>query len=225
MAESLPTPTTCHVIACATVFEEMQPFLPAGATYEILEFGLHNRPPNLREALQARLDAVQAETVLLGYGLCSLAVVGLRSPTARLVIPRVDDCIALFMGSRATYHEQVRQEPGTYYLTKGWIESADTPFKEYDRLVARYGKETADDVIHMMFQHYTRLCFINTGSGDLAPYHAYGREMAERFKLRFETMDGSPALVQKLAQGPWDDEFVVAPPGEPLAYAAFTQPV
>jgi len=218
-----PAPASCHVIACATVFEEMQPFLPPGVTHEILEYGLHNRPPNLRAALQQRLDAVQAGTVLLGYGLCSLAVVGLVSPTARLVIPRVDDCIALFLGSRTAYREQISREPGTYYLTKGWVDEADTPFKEYDRLVAKYGAETADDVIHMMFQHYTRLCFINTGHGDLAPYHAYGREMAARFKLRFETVDGSPALVQELAQGPWDDEFVVAPPGRALAYTDFTR--
>jgi len=213
-----------HVITCATVFEELQPFLPPDASYEVLDFGLHQRPPNLRDTLQTRLDAAQADTVLLGYGLCSLAVVGLKPGAAQLVIPRVDDCIALFLGSRTRYEEQLSREPGTYYLTKGWIEVADTPFKEYDRLVARYGKETADDVIHMMFQHYTRLCFINTGHGDLTRYHDYGREMAERFKLRFETVDGSPALVQKLAEGPWDDEFVVVPPGETLAYAAFNQP-
>jgi hypothetical protein len=225
MPARAPSFEPVHVIACATVFEELQPFLPAQATYEVLEFGLHQRPPNLRAALQARLDAVQANTVLLGYGLCSLAVAGLRPGAARLVIPRVDDCIALYLGSRARYLEQVRREPGTYYLTKGWVESADTPFKEYDRIAAKHGKETADEVIHMMFQHYTRLCFINTGAGDLARYHAYARQMAERFKLRFETMDGAPDLVRKLAQGPWDDEFVVVPPGGTLEYAAFVQPL
>lgn len=219
----MPSPNLgrCHVIACATVYEEMQPFLPPGATCEVLDFGLHQRPPSLREALQARLDVIQADTVLLGYGLCSLAVVGLKPGAAQLVIPRVDDCIALFLGSRARYLEQASQEPGTYYLTKGWIEVADTPFKDYDRLVERYGAETAADIMHMMFQHYTRLCFINTGHGDLSQYHDYGREMAARFNLRFEALDGSPELVRKLAQGPWDDEFVVVPPGGTLAHAAF----
>jgi hypothetical protein len=45
--------------------------------------------------------------------------------------------------------------------------------------------------------------------------------MAARFNLRFEAVDGSPELVRKLAQGPWDSEFVVVPPGGALAHADF----
>jgi len=55
-------------------------------------------------------------------------------------VPRVDDCIAIFLGSRAAYADQCHQEPGTYYLTKGWIEVGDTPFAEHERLVERYGR-------------------------------------------------------------------------------------
>ncbi|MBN1965672.1 MAG: DUF1638 domain-containing protein, partial [Anaerolineae bacterium] len=116
-------PKRVHIIACATVIEAMLPLLPPDAGYEVLEFGLHLQPANLKTTLQAAIDRASphADTIILGYGLCSLAVVGLTATDCTLVVPRVDDCIAIFLGSGAAYMHQIRQEPGTYYLTKGWI--------------------------------------------------------------------------------------------------------
>jgi hypothetical protein len=51
------------------------------------------------------------------------------------VVSKVDNCIAIFLGSEKAYKAQFRTEPGTYYLTKGWIEAGDSPFDEYDSLV------------------------------------------------------------------------------------------
>src|SRR4030065_1643035 len=128
----------------------MVPFLPAGRSHEVLDFGLHTNPKSLKRALQNAINssAPGIETILLGYGLCSQAVVGLRSGSRTLIIPRVDDCIAIFLGSAAEYHKQYDTVPGTYYFTKGWIESNDTPFSEYDTLVGRYGEQIAHRVIN-----------------------------------------------------------------------------
>jgi hypothetical protein len=213
------------VIACATVIEEMSPFLPENVSSETLDFGLHLRPDHLKKALQERIDEAsqRAEVLLLGYGLCSMAVVGLRSTTAHLVIPRVDDCIAIFLGSCNAYREQTKKEPGTYYLTKGWIEVGDTPFQEYRRLSQKYGEAKAKWMIQLMLKNYTRLGFINTGQYEIDRYREYARQTAEEFNLRFEEIDGSPALVKKMVFGPWDDEFVVIPPGETIQYTDFVQ--
>ncbi len=211
------------VIACATVIEEMLPLLPPEISYEILDFGLHLNPGNLRDTLQNTIDAASAtaDTILLGYGLCSMAVVGLKATDCTLVTPRVDDCIAIFLGSRAAYQEQSSREPGTYYLTKGWIEVSDTPFEEYKRLVERYGQPRAERMIKLMLKHYTRLAYIDTGQHDQARYRDYARRTAEQFGLRFEEIDGSDSLVRKLLLGPWDDDFVVTPPGQTISYADF----
>ena len=98
-------PKRTKVIACATVLEELRPFMPAGMDYELLDFGLHLNPNNLRNRLQEAVDASCRfnDTLLLGYGLCSLAVVGLESRDCTLVVPRVDDCIAIFLGSPQAY--------------------------------------------------------------------------------------------------------------------------
>jgi hypothetical protein len=211
------------VIACATVVEEMLPLLPEHVTYEVFDFGLHLTPEKLRSQLQEAIDAASAEvvTIILGYGLCSMAVVGLKANGATLVVPRVDDCIAIFLGSRTAYKEQSGQEPGTYYLTKGWIEVNDTPFAEYEQLVKKYGPQQAERMIKLVLKNYTRLAFIDTGHYDQERYRKYAHCTAERFGLRYEEIPGSKALIKKMLYGPWDDDFVVARPGETIRYADF----
>jgi len=211
------------VIACATVIEEMLPYLPPNVTAEVLDFGLHRTPEKLREALQESIDknCGDADTILLGYGLCSMGVVGLTAPTCTLVVPRVDDCIAIFLGSNGAYRKQSEKEPGTFYLTKGWIEVCDTPDDEYNRLIERYGQKRADRVMGVMFQHYTRLLYIDTGQADQERYRDSARLNAKRLNLRYEEIPGSVALIRKMIDGPWDDDFVVARPGEKIKFEDF----
>jgi Protein of unknown function (DUF1638) len=204
------------VIACATVIEEMMPHLPPAVKYEVLDFGLHVNPEALRSSLQEAIDRASetADRIILGYGLCSQAVVRLRANDCTLVVPKVDDCIAIFLGSGEAYREQARFAPGTYYLTKGWIEVGDTPFSEYERSIQRYGKERAEHIYKMMMGNYKRLALINTGQYELEKYRDYTRRTAEQFGLRYEEIEGSDTLVKKMLFGPWDDEFVVIEAGE-----------
>lgn len=214
------------VIACATVIEELVSFLPSDLPYQILDFGLHLHPQNLKKVLQEKIDQASQDTdvLLLGYGLCSMAVVGLVSQTATLVIPRTDDCIGIFLGSCNAYQEQVRKEPGTYYLTKGWIEVGDSPFQNHPHLVAKYGEERAMRMMKLMLKNYTRLAFINTGHFNLQQYREFSRQTADKFGLRYEEIVGSPSLVKKMIEGNWDDEFVVVPPGQAVRYEDFVNP-
>jgi hypothetical protein len=215
--------TRTKVIACATVIEEMLPLLPPDADYRVLDFGLHVNPEALKRALQEAVDAwaASAETILLGYGLCSQAVVGLRTNDCTLVVPKVDDCIAIFLGSGEAYKAQFRTEPGTYYLTKGWIEAGDSPFDEYDSLVEQYGEKKAKWLMGKILKNYTRLALINTGQYELERYRDYSRRTAERFGLRYEEIPGSNTLIKKMLHGPRNDEFVVARPGETISYLDF----
>jgi hypothetical protein len=81
--------TRTTVIACTTAIEEMLPLLP-DVDYRVLDFGQHVNPEALKRALQQAVDAwaTSAEAILLGYGLCSQAVVGLRADDCTLVVPR-----------------------------------------------------------------------------------------------------------------------------------------
>ena len=212
MQDLLFDPMKTKIIACATVIEEMQPLLPLSIACEVLDFGLHLIPDNLKKILQQTIDdnCVKYDTLILGYGLCSMAIVGLQTRNCTLVIPRVDDCIAIFLGSKKAYSEQAQKEPGTYYLTKGWIEVSDTPFEEYKRMVEQFGEERADRIMGLILKHYTRLAYIDTGQSDQEQYRDYARKTANKFNLRFEEIPGSDTLIRKLLFGPWDEEILVA---------------
>lgn len=211
------------VMACATVIEEMLPLMPAGMQHQVLDFGLHINPEKLRHRLQEAIDAAsgQFDTILLGYGLCSQAILGIRTNACQLVVPRVHDCIAIFLGSSSSYTQQAHYEPGTYYLTKGWIEVGDTPFSEYERAAQRYGQERARRMIKVLLGNYKRLALINTGQHNLERYQAYARQWAEQFGLRYEEIEGSNSLIKKMLHGPWDEEFVVIQPGETFSFEHF----
>lgn len=211
------------VMACATVIEEMMPLLPAGMRHQILDFGLHVYPDRLRASLQEAIDAVSddVDTILLGYGLCSQAVIGIEARRFTLVVPHVDDCIAIFLGARSAYLDQCKKEPGSYYLTKGWIEVGSTPFTEYDAMVERLGPAKAERVQKLMLKNYHRLALINTGQYGMDHYREYAQQTAERFGLRYEEIEGSNVMVKKMIEGQWDEEFIVVPPGGSIRYEHF----
>ncbi len=216
-------PGKTRVIACATVIEEILPLLSSEISYEVLDFGLHLRPDDLKGTLQQAIERAgqEVDTVILGYGLCSMAVVGLTASDCTLVVPRVDDCIAIFLGSNSAYKQQTGQEPGTYYLTKGWIEVNDTILDEYNRAVDQFRKMQAKRIMDIMFRHYKRLVYINTGTADQRHYQVYARRVADQFSLQYEEVMGSNKLIKKMLFGPWDSDFVIASPGQTIMYADF----
>ena len=90
-----------------------------------MEQGLHNEPNKLRQRVQSALDEIEnetdAETIVLGYGICSRGTQGVRTDRCQLVIPRAHDCITLLLGDRKRYAEYVTRHPGTYWYSPGWI--------------------------------------------------------------------------------------------------------
>lgn len=211
-----------YVITCATLIDEMQPFLPPDTPTRVMEFGLHKHPEQMVVALQGEIDRVPpGPTIILGYGLCGRGIHSLCAPHNRLVIPRVHDCIALFLGSREAHQAQFSQEPGTYYLTKGWIESADSPYTTYQLMIEKYGQEKALRLTKLAIASYTRLALITTTNWDANHYRGYAKMVADMFDLRYEEIPGSPELVRQLVQGPWDERFVVLEPGESVDEMVF----
>lgn len=212
------------IIACAAVLEEMLPLLPRDMSYRILDTGLHFRPTNLQKALQEAIDqsAGDASILILGYGLCSKGAVGLKAPVATtLVIPKIHDCIAIFLGSHESYLRELNKEKGTYFLTRGIIETGDTPLHEHRRAVERFGKKAADRVMNAMLCHYTRLLFVNARRNGIGKYRDHAKRTASQFGLRFEESKGSRSLMLKMIHGPWDEEFIIAKPGETITLDRF----
>src|SRR5208283_67261 len=214
-------PSRTKIIACEVLIKEILDFMPPGMEYEALDVGLHVNPQALKQTLKESIErsADTVETIILGYGLCSRAVEGLSSAGSTIVVPRVDDCIGILLGSREAYRSESLREPGTYYLTRGWVDAGKHLFEEYHHMEKRFGPEKARRLMDTMLKHYTRLAFIRTGRDkDLDRYLDYCHGIAQQFGLRLEEITGSAALVEKMIFGPWDEEFVMVPPGREISY-------
>ena len=174
------------------------------------------------------------DAVLLGYGLCGQATLGLTARDTRLVIPRAHDCITLFLGSRQRYNEQFKGCPGTYWYMLDYVErrsSASTALSlgsavdddmdsVYDEYVQKYGQDNADYLMEVMGawkEHYQRAVLIDMGVGDSSAVEASTRGEAARRGWTFESWIGDMVLVRKLLFGEWDADFLILKPGQQIA--------
>ena len=138
-----------------------------------------------------------------------------------LVVPRVDDCIAMMLGSNEAFAAQSEKACGTYYIAKAYLEECGTIFSEHEKLIEKRGLERAERMMRLLLAHYTRIVLIDTGRYDLGPYRARVAAFAERFDLAVEDVPGTTRILDALVAGGWDDDFVVAPPGHELTLRDF----
>jgi hypothetical protein len=214
------------IIACKTVEDELRALMPANVGIKGLEQGLHRHPDHLRETLQAEIDSIDADVILLAYGLCGNGVVGLKSDRARLVVPRVDDCIAVLLGSYERYRTEFEKEPGTYWFSHGWVEHSQDPYKEYLRVREKYDEETAKWVAGETLKGYHRAVLIETCAADPDGLREYVRRFAEFFDLEYQETSGTDELLRKmLGQEFPPEDFVTVEPGQVITVEMFNPSV
>jgi hypothetical protein len=117
--------------------------------------------------------------------------------------------------------EEHKKEPGTYYLTKGWIEEGKSPLGIYHEYCQRYDKETAEWVIREELKNYTRIALVDMGADLSETHRAHAKENAHFFLLRYEEIIGSLTFFEKMLRGLWDKDFIVLNPGEEVTQELF----
>jgi hypothetical protein len=211
------------IIACRVMEPELS-YLVArekrdvnGTEIIYLEQALHRTPDKLIVTVQQKIrqEMPGAAKIVLGYGLCAKGIVGGAAKDTELIIPRCHDCIALFLGSPDCYLERFRENPGTYYLTPGWVAEKNDPLGIIEENVPRYGRETAHWVMEEELKHYTHIALIDTGVEEMAPLRARAMENASVLKKRYEEIPGTLDYFRELLRGPYRDEkFLRLGPGE-----------
>jgi len=244
-------PKRVHVIACGVLAVDLEAVaqrVGIDVSLEFLPGGLHSTPMKLRQRLQERIDAAsrqrRADMIALGYGVCGLGTEALHARNLPLALPRVNDCIALFLGSDKAYREQFAKYPGTYYISAGWVEEKTRPIgdddanraalspseteAEFERLVAKYGRENAEAIRYFLAswqRNYQRAAFIDTGAGGAKRRYAeIAEDMARQFGWRYEELKGTDELLVKLLkQRTSDDDILIVPPHHVTVYDAVTK--
>lgn len=212
------------VVSCQVLQDMLESLLPAGLARQVtyLDYGLHRVPQKMTWTLQETLDRIEEPSlVVLGYGLCGNGLHGVSAGRHTLLVPRVDDCIALLLGSYKAYMREFEAVPGTYYLCKGWLESGSDPWKEYQEYEARYGPKEALWLVDQQYRNYERLVLVAHSQAELEAYRPRALEVArfcERWGMRYEERLGSDAYVRRLVEvarepGRADRDFVLVSPG------------
>lgn len=198
----------------------------------------HDRPDELRALLQKEIDGVEAgddahtnrlseendfDAILLGYGLCSNAVCGLKAARHRLVIPRAHDCITLFLGSKERYSECFAKYPGCFWYTAGWIDNTDMPCEQSQKKLRKryeddgYDEETIDYLIEELggLKNYHNAAYISMQVFDRPEHRLFTKNAADYFGWDYREINGDMKLMERLLSGSWDDDdFLVLEPGE-----------
>lgn len=200
---------------------------------------LHDRPSHLMQVLQEEIDMIEQgshrysnhtelsdyDAILLGYGLCSEAVVGLHSHKYMLVIPRVHDCVTLLMGDRKKYIEYYRKNAGTFYYWADCLElmglAKDSRYEaRYYWYLNRYhGNEKkakkALEKERMLLDSYQKAAYISWPELSFPEYAKEVQQYASHRGWNYEEIEGSARYLCDLLNGNWDEErFLVIPPGE-----------
>ncbi|MDR2170370.1 MAG: DUF1638 domain-containing protein [Planctomycetaceae bacterium] len=231
------------LIACEIFFREINfvvSFSPHAVDVEFLGKGLHDLGKdgmfnNLSAALE-RVESDKYDAVLLGYGLCNGGVVGLRAKKIPIVIPRVHDCITLFMGDRKKYAEYFAKNEGVYFQTTGWIErggelTQKTPDSittklgvnlSKNELIERYGKKNAEFLRQKLdgLKHYSKITFIEMGIEPDDSFENIAKLDAQKKQIMFEKIKGDLILLKNLVNGNWNKEdFLIIKPNAKIIHS------
>ncbi|MHB8868741.1 MAG: DUF1638 domain-containing protein [Thermoleophilia bacterium] len=173
--------------------------------------------------LRDEAGAPAGRDIILALGYCGNGLQGLISRHHRLVFPRVDDCISLFLNHGCTREEIVR-DAHAFYVTKGWL-CHDNPVQEsLDQWTERFGAEKARELRRTTLAAYERVTLIDTGAFDVVDTRPESHAFAHYLDLAHTETPGSIMLLERLFAGPWNTEIVVVPPGEAITIVHLFEP-
>jgi len=220
------------ILACKVFQHWLEQLLSADQAAHItfFDYGLHAVPKNLRQTIQQAIDTIEPPSlIVLGYGLCGNGLDRINAGKHFLLIPRTDDCIAILLGSYQAYRREMNKEPGTYYLSKGWLEAGTNPLAESRTYEQKYGADTAKFLMDTQYHHYRRLMLVARNASELETYRPQAQEVAAyctRWGMRYEELLGSDDYLQRLVKMAINfdqagDDFLLIPPGGVLTQAQF----
>ena len=195
------------VIACEVMKEEMLAIEPLlGEEFEFVSMDFHLYPEKLGAELQRIIDSsLGYDRIILAFGLCGGAVKGLKANNCALTIPRVHDCISIFLSPDEGCVCDFKKEVGTFYLSCGWMITEKSILSDHKRILEKFGSKKAFRVLNRMYDGYKKVLFICTGYPSQDEVIVQSKEIASLLSCKHEIIQGKISFIKKIIRGPWDD--------------------
>jgi len=142
-----------------------------------LDPALHIYPERLAEELKATLDGLSGSFnyFIIIYGHCHPHISDILGnyPVERI---KASNCVEMILG-KEDYNNELRKEPGTFFLTPGWCKIWRDMFIDWLKLNNKFEK--------VLFKNYKRALFIDVGI-TAEKYLSEAKNFADHFSLQFE---------------------------------------
>lgn len=203
------------VVACQVMEKEILSIADRKFDVTFIQYDYHDSPELLRNRIQEEIkQASDYQCVILGFGLCGGAIDGVQAITCPVIIPRIDDCIPLLLGSKEKYDRERKFESGTYFLNRGWIEYGNDALKDYRKWREKYGERKACWLIKEIYKAYTRIAFIKSDSDDTELCLCYARKLADFLGVRLDVLPGDLGFIRHLLSLKLNNDFIKLEPGQ-----------
>ena len=229
---------------CCDVFARIACDLVAKSPHIIdLEFVpmlSHVEPEALKRSIREIIERSTSGTgrkydaLILGFGLCGNAVIGLTCPVP-MVIPRAHDCCTIHLGSKERFIAEFGDILSARWCSTGYFERGrllSIGFSDLEQLanhkttaeymgyVEQYDEETADylwETLHPKMETSESVYIKVDGFEYSKSLERYQEEM-DKADITLKIVDGDISLLSALVNGDWDDErFLTIPPGMKIA--------
>lgn len=213
------------IIVCEVMKDEISSIEPPpNVDFEFVSMGYHLYPKKLGKQLQEIIDrSIGYSRIILAFGLCGGAAKGLKATNCALTIPRIHDCVSIFLNSDESYIYESQKEMGIFYLTTGWMISERSILSDHERVLAKYGQEKACSVLKRMYDGYKKILFIKTGCPLENEALLESKQIADLLNVEHEIIQRKSPFFEKIIKGPWDDEnFITIDPSEIIAEEDFS---
>lgn len=204
------------ILSCRTLEPEVRLAMKqCGCNFEleVLQENNHDVPSQLRRNIQGKLDAMEGvDRVLMAFTTCGGAMVGLKTGDFELVIPRLDDCLSLLMGSMERRKAALEGGFGMF-VTKSWLEHEKNTAAELERIQRTYAPERANRIIQAMYGNFDSLNVIDTDAYDVDAILPRTEALARQLNLKHRVVQGTTSYLEALLRSPHDPgRFIVIPP-------------
>lgn len=222
------------VISCEVFLEEIKSIggqTPPWTSLDTLEMGLHDTPDLLRRSIQDRILTLEKEfpglkSIVLLYGSCGNGLTDICSTRCQLIMAQAHDCISILLGGCDRHECLLRQFPGAFFYSPGWVQGKRVPGpdrilqlrQQYQDKFSDHDPQLLESLLEadkQSFAHHDTAVYVSILSD--TDSEVYTQHCAKSLEWHYHKEMGDVSLLRQLLGGNWQDpRLLKVQPGEKL---------